>query len=143
MSIILKSTYDSTNRCDITLFFQFLQYQGLHVPISSPNVCLLLDSSEEYEVTEGKSKYKASLRHQLVMSLYFANFNCFLRILWSNEWYRGCYSRICVWLTTSSKTERACANRNARLLDFVRYGTCRVSVKAYIKRCVDFIIMFI
>ena len=32
---------------------------------------LKLDSSEEYEVTEGKYKYKASLRHQLVMSLFF------------------------------------------------------------------------
>ena len=30
-----------------------------------------------------------------------------------------------IWLIMSSKTERACANRNARLLDFVRYGRVR------------------
>ena len=33
----------------------------------------------------------------------------------------------CIWLITSSKTERACANRYARLLDFVRYGRVRVN----------------
>ena len=33
---------------------------------------------------------------------------------------------ICIWMITSSKTERACTNRNARLLDFVRYGWVRV-----------------
>ena len=31
-----------------------------------------------------------------------------------------------IWLITSSKTKRACANRYARLLDLVRLGSVRV-----------------
>ena len=37
-----------------------------------------------------------------------------------------CGQYMYIWLITSSKTERACANRNARLLDIVRYGRVRV-----------------
>ena len=44
----------------------------------------------------------------------------------SYPWAQYIAPRICIWLITSSKTERACANRNARLLDFVRYGRVRV-----------------
>ena len=33
-----------------------------------------------------------------------------------------------IWLVTSSKTERACTNRYARLLDCVRFGSVRVNI---------------
>ena len=39
---------------------------------------------------------------------------------------RLCPSSMCIWLITSSKSERACANRNTRLLDFVEYGRGRL-----------------
>ena len=45
----------------------------------------------------------------------------------SYSWAQYIAPSICIWLITSSKTERACANRNASLLDIVRYGRVRVS----------------
>ena len=49
----------------------------------------------------------------------------------SHSWAQYIAPSICIWLITSPKTERACANRNTRLLDFVGYGSVRV--KAWIK----------
>ena len=46
-----------------------------------------------------------------------------------HSWAQYIAPSTCIWLITSSKTERACDNRNTRLLDFVEYGRVRVNLK--------------